>query len=159
MESLKSLESRSDRQLSKAEAIARFYASLRSMPLGHGSRNFIIKTTGETLPAMIGADRVSLYIVDPPIRLQTTVDQNGTFTDEPPDPNTRIWTVQSNQGSGPEGDMITAPILQGGIVGESAVSGEIMDIEAGEKVDLARTRGLRDTLRDNEHNQTNPNIR
>ena len=148
LESLKSLESRSDRQLSKAEAIARFYASLRSMPLGQGSRNFIIKTTSETLPGMVGADRVSLYILDPPIKLQNSVDNNGSFVDDKVDPNTRIWTIQSVPGAGGEGDMITAPILQGGIVGESAVSGEVMDIEAGEKVDLARTRGLRDTLRE-----------
>ena len=118
------------------------------MPLGQGSRNFVIKTTSETLPGMVGADRVSLYILDPPIKLQTSVDTNGSFVDEGVDPNTRIWTIQSVPGAGGEGDMVTAPILQGGIVGESAVSGEIMDIEAGEKVDLARTRGLRDTLRE-----------
>ena len=194
-ESLAEIELMSDRQLSKAEGIASFYASLRTVPIepsdseseDNARKEYLISAVSDAMPRMVGADSVVLFIVEPPISLtagnqgedlkgnERSFRNDATFASDEPkepyvDPCTKVWTCHAQsralnvtlnssaalsnsaiggaqrRGQQRRAEVISAPITQGGIVGECAQVAKTINVEAGGKVDLAKTRGLRDTF-------------
>ncbi|GMI25985.1 hypothetical protein TeGR_g8787, partial [Tetraparma gracilis] len=154
LSSLKDLEQRSDQQLSKASSLAHFYNSLRQTPTSTaGAHSHLFQTCSSSLPNMIQCDRVSLYLISPPIPL-TSDDSSSDASFNPSDPSfppaaspAHIHpSTTLHTRSGPS-DLTSAPFLSGGVVAECAQSSTTMNIAAGSSVDLARTNRLRATLR------------
>ena len=79
--SYKVLEQQSDRQLTQASAIAAFYSELRSLSShGRDTAEALGACVGQNMPNMMQCDRCDLFVVLPPIALDSTSTGTGAGT-------------------------------------------------------------------------------